>query len=802
MALTDGEKLRRLGSGQAIVDLCAADGSSADDFAAWWKEQTAARVPAMDGTRAAAIDGPVEILRDQWGVPHILAATDQGLFYGYGYVMAQDRLWQLDYYRRKALGRLAEVLGPPGLANDVAVRTVGIHRIAARTMDCIAPASMMRLHAFAAGINAVMEESVDNWPIEFDLLDYAPQPWTALDSVAIWREFQWYLTGRLAVIALPEFARRVLGTGVLWDSFITGEAEGESIVPEGSYAPRRVGVESVGTVLGDTEEGIGSNNWAVDGRLSASGLPMVATDPHIAFGAVSCWYEAHLSGPNLNVAGAAYLGFPAVFFGRNETMAWGLTNNICSQRDLYQERTDSRHPGCFLYRDTWEAAETRVEEIQVKGSETVGKTVTCSRHGPIVDELLPEPLRATGPVSFRWVGYSASDELSCLLALNAAPNCQTARQALEPWVLPTLSFGFADGEGHIGYQAVGRIPLRENWRQGYRPGWDPEYQWRAFVPWDGLPALVDPSQGYVRSANNRGAPEDFPYPLSGTWSSGYRARRIRQMLEGKEGLTRQDFLRLQLDVLSMRAVAAVPGLLDLLAGCGSARLEEATAHLATWDCRMETDRVGASLFEVFFAHWSRAIAGAHFPDEAVDLLAGAASGLAVRLLRGDEVDWFGRRTRQEVAVESMERSIAELTGRLGHDMALWEWGRIHTVVLPHLLAGRGDISQLLERGGDPVRGNGITVCNTGFDPNYLAAMGANWRHTADLGEEPPTLWAVDATGQSGHPGSRHYGNQLGAWLANEPHDLPLDEARVRSGAQSRLVLSPIEKPKETPAASG
>ncbi|NKB68136.1 MAG: hypothetical protein GKR89_13825 [Candidatus Latescibacteria bacterium] len=790
MSLGDSERLHRLGAGESIADLCTAAGCSLEELQAWWREQAAARVPPMDGEHRAPLDGAVEIGRDQWGIPHILAQTDQALFYGYGYAMAQDRLWQLDYYRRKARGRLAEVLGASGLASDQTVRTMDIPGIAARGMEAIAAKSLQRLEAFAAGINGMMEACRDNLPLEFALLDYAPEPWTALDSVAVWREFQWYLTGRLPVIALPELARQTLGEGPLWEAFIEGEAEDESIVPPGSYAPGRVGAEAVGRVLGDPEEGAGSNNWAVDGSRSASGAPLVATDPHIAFGAVSCWYEAHLSGPELHVAGTAYLGFPAIFFGRNETMAWGLTNNICSQRDLYREQTDAAHPGCFRYDGQWERATVRREIIQVKDADPVELTVSSSRNGPIVDELLPGPLRHTGPVACKWVGASASDELSCLLALNAAPDCAAVRAALEPWVLPTLSMGFADTEGHIGYQAIGRIPLRDNWRQGYRPGWDPKHQWQSFIPYKGLPALADPEQGYVRSANNRGAPPDFPYPLSGTWNSGYRAQRIRGELEQREGLTRADFLRLQLDVLSLRAVDAVPGLVAALRSSGRPRVQEAAGYLDDWDCRMETDRVGAALFDVFFAHWCRAIAMARFDGEAVELLAGAASGLAVRLLQGDPLDWFKGRPWQEVAVECMELAIEELEGRLGADMAQWQWGRIHTVALPHLLSGRGDLGQLLDRGGDPVRGNGITICNTGFDPNYLAAMGANWRHTVDLGEEPAALWAVDAAGQSGHVGSPHYGDQLASWLANEPHCIVLDEAAARATVQSWLVLGP------------
>ena len=399
--MSDKEMLRMLGAGQSVEAVCAVAGLSRSQFDAWWSNQLGLRQPRMSGARRVSVTGDVEIIRDEWGVPHIFAGDDEDLFFGFGLAMAQDRLWQLDYLRRKALGRLAEVLGPRGLEQDVLVRTVGINRIAAREADGLPQTTFRLLNAFSHGINTAMEDRGDRLPIEFELLDYAPEPWSPLDSVAIWAEFRWYLTGRLPIIALPELARRTLGDGSLFRAFLTPEAGDESILPKGSYPPREPGVETSEEVVGDPEEGVGSNNWVVAGTRSASGAPMVASDPHIAFGSVSCWYEVHLSGGGLNVAGAGYMGVPAVIFGRGERMAWGVTNNICSQRDLYREQTDTDHPGCFLYDGKWEPAAELTEEIAVRGEETVHKRVRSSRNGPIVDELLPPPARNTGLVSLR-----------------------------------------------------------------------------------------------------------------------------------------------------------------------------------------------------------------------------------------------------------------------------------------------------------------------------------------------------------------------------------------------------------------
>ena len=787
MSAIDVEALHRLGRGESIESVRAFTKMSADEFDQWWNGQLSSRVPDMAGTRRVEGAASVEILRDQWGIPHVFADSGDDLFFGYGFAMGQDRLWQLDYLRRKAHGRLSEILGPDGLELDIVARTVGINRIAAEEVQRLPDETSRRLQAFSRGINAAMDESSDHLPIEFDLLDYRPEPWAPVDSIAIWAEFRWYLTGRLPVIVLPELASRALGDSPLYRAFLTGEAEDESILPPGSYEPRRNGADPVGVVVSDPYEGLGSNNWVIGGKLSASGKPIVASDPHIAFASVSCWYEAHLSGGGFNAVGSGYAGVPGLMFGRNERVAWGLTNNICAQRDLYQEREDPAHPGSFQYDGKWDKWTEIEEQINVRGADPVVKTVRLSRNGPIVDELLPSQARDTGPVSFRWMGQEPCDEITGMLDMAVSSSADEFREAMRGWVVPTLSIGFADVDGHIGYQSVGRLPIKENWGRGYRPGWDPDHQWRESIPYDAMPSISDPAEGWVRSANNRTAPEDFPYPLSGVWSSGYRAKRVRNMIEAGTAHTREDLSRMQLDTLSLRAVDGVPGLLELLQHAADPRTVEALVILAAWDRRMEPDSVGASIFELFFDAWVREVAGARFDGDAVGILASATSGLSTELLSKDQHGWFANGDRAKAADRAMTTTLEALTKRLGPDMLNWQWGNMHKVALDHTLSSRGEIFATLDRGGDPVGGSGITVCNTGFDPNYLAGMGANYRLNADLAD-PNGLWAVDAAGQSGHPGSPNYCDQLSSWLKADLHYLPLDRARVEAEARDSLRL--------------
>jgi penicillin amidase len=808
MKLTAKETLRRLGSGETIASVCAAASMSRTEFDAWWKQEAASRVPPLTGNRRAGVRRAVHIYRDAWGIPTIQADNDDDLFFGFGYAVAQDRLFQLDFLRRKGAGRLGEILGPDGseldylgrfagVRNvfewDLLARTVGIRRIAEREWTGLPEETRSVLRAFSAGINAVIEDSRDRLPIEFELLEYCPEPWTPIDCLTIEGEFRWYLTGRFPVIVIPELARRILGDGPLYRAFLEVESDSESILPPGSYPSGRVGSQPIGTAAGDPEGG-GSNNWVVSGRRSATGKPLIASDPHIAFEAVSCWYEVHLCGGSFNVVGTAYAGVPAVLFGRNEHVAWGCTNNICSQRDLYQEKTDPQHPNCFLYDGQWEPVQTLEEVIAVKGGTEVRKTIRFSRNGPIVDEVLPPLARRTGPVSLKWLGAYSGGSLTAMLGMDRAKATHEFHEAIRPWHVPTFCLVFADTAGHIGFHAVGSVPIRDVWERGYRPGWDPRHQWQGLIPFEGMPQWSDPERGWIATANNRPAPEDFPYPLSGAWSHGLRAERIRQMMEAKERFTREDFIAMQHDTVSVRAQRCLPSLLKVLksisrspaSGTPAPSVAEAVWHLEQWDCRMEVDRVGATLFAAFFAEWAKTVVQQRFHGETAALLAEGAAGLAASLLAEDAAGWFASESREPMMRTTMESVLAALRQRLGPDMVEWTWGRINLLPLRHFLSGRGDLGELLDHGNRPIKGDYTTVCNAWHTAAGEARAGAGYRLIADLGDAAAGLWAVDAQSQSGHPGSPHYSDQLGDWIEGRYHYLPLVPDATATKATFRL----------------
>jgi penicillin amidase len=783
--------LSRLGKGESIAQLCASQHWSRDDFDAWWRAECQARVPSTTGALPQAVSARVHIARDEQGIPHISAENDLDLFFGFGFATAQDRLFQLDLLRRRAVGRLAEVLGPTAVESDLTARTVGLPQIAAREWELLPEETRELLRAWSAGVNGWIDEATGKLPIEFDLLDYSPEPWSPVDCLAIAGEFRWYLTGRFPVIVIPELARRVLGDGPLYREFLQAEADAASILHPGEYPEVPQGVQPVGTSVNDPEEGHGSNNWVVGGDRTTTGKPFVASDPHIAFAAVSCWHEVHLRGGSFHVAGIAYAGMPAVMFGRTPRVAWGITNNICSLRDLYQERTDPAYPGCFQFGDGWEPWRERVETITVKGAPAQQHVVRLSRNGPIVDAILPEPARETGPVSLKWLGSLYCGWLPALHAMARAQRAADLREATRPWMVPTFCVVYADVEGEIAYQCTGRLPLRSGLERGYRQGWNPEHQWTGLIPFEGLPHLANPARGWIGTANNRVAPDDFPYPLSGTWSNGYRGQRIRQMLEATPRASRIDMVQMQLDTVSLRAFDCLPLVLSQLDRLEDPRLREISRLLLAWDHRIEVDRVGATLFNVFFQQWCQQIAAVRFPSEMVSLAAGACGGLAQRLLRDNVAAWFpDDASRLRAFAAAWHETLAWLTNRLGPEPGLWTWGRLHLLQQKHPLTDRGDLGRLLDRGAVPVRGDMQTVCNSGQAPDFSAPTGAGYRMIADLADPQGTLWAIDAGSESGVPGSRHYDDQLAAWVRGEYHPLRLFPTGQQTAGWDQQTLLP------------
>ncbi|MDE2993138.1 MAG: penicillin acylase family protein, partial [Chloroflexota bacterium] len=446
----------------------------------------------MERIEPQVVNGPVgtaaTILRDRWGIAHISADEPYDLGVGLGYAVARERLWQLDYMRRRVRGELAAVMGPEALANDREMLTVGIAAAADSVAQTISGPTATLLAGVAAGINAWRRTAIETaaLPEEFGILDYQPAPWTPADSVALWRWRWWMLTGRLEPVALIEAARRTLPSDLL-AAFLEVEAGEETIVPgPAGGAP--------GPIPGGDASGEGSNNWAVAGSRTTTGFPVLCSDPHNTFDQPSQWFQAQLTCPaiGLDSIGAVYVGTASAYIGRNRHTAWGVTNHVAPIRDLYIEETDA--PGGDRYRDgtTWRPFETERHTIKVRGAPDETLIVRRTVRGPIVNDLLPWTPTAAGgaaaPISLRWCGLEDGVEsgLEAMLAINCARNADETLAALERWPGPVLNYVFADRAGRIGYHVASHIPRREIALRGLRPANDPDHAWQGILPFDRL----------------------------------------------------------------------------------------------------------------------------------------------------------------------------------------------------------------------------------------------------------------------------------------------------------------------------
>ncbi|HLZ07908.1 MAG TPA: penicillin acylase family protein, partial [Chloroflexota bacterium] len=428
-------------------------------------------------------------------------------------------------------------------------------------------------------------------------LDYEPEPWTIADVLVALRGFWWSLNGRLQSIVAAE-AASILPEGPLRDAYLTPNLADERILPPGTpYPDARLAL--AGTVgggnVGHGSDGgtTGSNNWAVGKRRTTTGSSILASDPHQGFALPSNWYECHLVSPAGYVAGAAWAGAPGIWFGRNQKIAWGLTNNNVSLRDLYVEDVDPTDSTRYRDGTTWRTFDRRPIDIAIKGQPTHRLEVRSTVRGPIVNHLIPR-VRAEGdpPLALRWVGLEPVDDLKSLLAIGQAQSWNEFRTALRDWSIPTFNWGFADVDGNVGYQCASRVPLRGRSTRGFRDANDPRDRWQGYLPFEAQPTAFNPERGFVSSANQAPVPDDYPFPYTGAFASGERAIRIRESIEATETFDRADCIALQNDTMSVAARQLVPRILERTNGAPDPDIDVFRQHLARWDYRYEAGSPG------------------------------------------------------------------------------------------------------------------------------------------------------------------------------------------------------------------
>ncbi|HEY0375436.1 MAG TPA: penicillin acylase family protein [Pyrinomonadaceae bacterium] len=776
----------------------------------------------------AGLRGNVTVRRDERGIPYIEAADETDLYFAQGYVTASDRLWQMELLRRTARGELAEIFGAgpenSALESDKQHRRYGFAQLAEKQAAALPPRLSGALEAYARGVNAYAESlDAKSLPPEFQILQLKPRPWRPADSLAIGKLFDETLSTsygteltRAAFADLPQNVREQLfpETSPL-DVLLVGKdrptKNKTSSLPPTERRPeatvgaetlqalasaenaRRAALERVGLYALDSAA---SNNWVVSGKHTVTGKPLLANDPHLSASAPSVWYMAHLATPGNRVAGVSVAGLPGIAIGHNEHIAWGVTSLEPDVQDLYVEKFDAQNPRRYLTPAGWREAEVRVEEIKVRKSqlgtatETVPLEVTVTRHGPVILE------REGKRYALGWTALDPQSNLSeSFYLVNYARGWDDLRAAYRSYNGPAFNIVYADVSGHIGYQAVGRFPVRKT-GNGTLPydGSTDEGEWTGFIPYDALPSVYDPPGGIIVTANSRITGADYPYKLTVMPLAPYRARRIQNLLEARPQHSIPDFLNIQGDTYSISGALFARELAevareDTSAGGKDEQWLAAVRLISEWDAKVEPDSRAALLAShTRDAFRTRVVAGLVGAERANRYHFGNADTLIDRLLEERPREWLPRefKTYAELLRACLRDAREELTKALGADETQWTWGREALVRFPHPLAGAPLVGRMFAVEPFPQRGSLSSL------PTVNRGSSVSMRLVADTSDWDKTRQGL-ALGVSGVPASPHWKDQLDDWRNVTPRPFPFTKAAVAAAAKETLILEPATK---------
>ncbi|GHF35292.1 penicillin amidase [Deinococcus metalli] len=751
----------------------------------------ATSVPRVSGTlRVPGVQGPVTVTRDTWGVPHIRAASDEDAMYALGFVHWQDRAWQMEFQRRVAQGRLSEVLGAAALPQDRFLRTWGFQRAAVSALPALEPRTRRLVSAYTAGVNAAMRQG--KVAVEFRVLGFTPGAWTDVDSLS-WSKLMAYdLGGNMDDEVLGSRVVKRLGTSGLAQvtapypagapTILSADEVGQErptpagpsgsvLLPDAALTALRTHLAAAAALGMQPVPGKGSNDWVVAGRRTASGKPILADDPHLALTSPMLWYLADVQGSTLHAIGASIPGLPGIVIGRNDRVAWGVTNVNPDVQDLYVEPASV-------------TLTSRTEVIKVKGAPDVSLVVQESAHGPIVSGAGAAGVGER--VALKWTALQPGDTtMDAFLNLNYARNWTDFTAALSRYVAPSQNFVYADVDGNTGYYAPGRVPIRRGWDGSLPVAGDGAHEWAGYVPFAQLPHTLNPADGLVVTANNKVMPDSAMLGTARNWAEPYRAERITQLLQAKPtGLSVADVQRVQLDTTSSVWRDFRAALLKTVPdGEASAR---ALDLLRTWDGAETVDSVPATIFEAWMMQL-QTMAQDELADSTV------MNSLSVlNQLRSD-----GELCRDEAAGVAdcagelrvtLKAAVADITARLGSDPAKWTYGRLHAVASTHRAFGGVPALAWLFNHSAPTPGGTNTVNVARPEAGtFRQTHGPSYRQIIDLANPDASVY-TGSLGQSGNPLGNHVSDQQPRWIAGQY--LPMSTRPADWGRTATLTLQP------------
>jgi penicillin G amidase len=731
------------------------------------------RLAQLDGTVSVpGLDSAVEVRRDRWGVPHIYAKTQHDLFFAQGFVAAQDRLWQMEMWRRIGEGRLAEILGPGAVERDRFARLLAYRGDMTSEWASYGPDTREIVHAFVDGVNARIAHIRAHPPIEFTLLESAPEPWSY--EVPLQRMAALAMTGN--ALDEVERARLVHLLGVERTAALWPPDPARTLDPAPGLDLAGIELGALGQAYGEMSYRRleGSNNWVVSGARTATGKPLLANDPHRAIGVPSLRYVTHLVGPGWNVIGAGEPALPGIAAGHNERVGFGFTIVGMDQQDVYVEEvgpcgTEGRR--CYRTRGVWIPIRVAVDTIRVKGEPPRVVQLEYTEHGPIVAD---DSARSRAFVVRFVGGEPGTAGYLAQLSIDRATDWPSFLAAAARWKLPSENLVYADVDGHIGWIAAGLMPLR-GWSGLLPVPGDGRYEWQGLLPPRELPQAYDPPNGMIVTANHNILPPGYPHALNYDWAPPYRAQRIDQLLRGATHLTVQDLERLQLDEYSIPASQLVP---VLLAAARRRRpvLRSDVETMDRWDFTMTRDQTAPLLYEA----WLNALG-----KRLIRSQGGGAAGdvsLPLPIMLRLVTDLKPVAARDSLVLGALDEAVADLSRRLGADRSRWSWGALHRATFRHPVAAAFDLGEV-PRGGD------ANTVNATAGRGYEQRWGASYRQILDVADWDRSV-ATSVPGQSGQPGSPYYDNLLPLWTEGRYFPLVYSRARVERETTHLLVLRP------------
>jgi penicillin G amidase len=787
--LIDRARIGLLGS---LLTLCSALGAQP------WQSLATQRLARLAGeVRVPGLHAPVRVQRDRWGVPHIYAGDQHDLFFAQGFVVAQDRLFQMELWKRAGQGRLAEVLGASAIGRDINARRLRYRGEMPAEFASYAPDTQSILEAFTAGINAyirwIQQPGGPGLPVEFEIAQFKPEPWQPADCL-----------NRLAAYAMMGNASSELRHAVLTQ--LLGARAATRVFdfdPQVELDPAPgmnfsgLSPELLAQIVGSDQRmpfvpsRHESNDWTIAGRLTVTGKPLLANDPHRVIAQPSLRYIVHLHAPGWNVIGAGEPALPGVALGHNERIAWGFTIFGLDQEDLYLETLRPGDPRQYRSASGWERMSVERAVIHVRGAPDVVTELHFTRHGPVLWE------DGTRALALRWIGAEpGSAGYLGSLSVDRARDWTDFERAMPRWKVPSENIVYADVDGNIGEHSTGLAPLRRNFTGLLPLPGDDAHEWAGYIANSALPHSYNPPEGFIATANQRMIPEGFPYAVGYEWADPTRFLRIRAVLEqareAGHALSVADMEALQTDVVSLPAQA-----LTAWARREATRAPPAAGAalklLLEWDGALRADSPAAALYEVWMLALRSEITRRSAPAAALPSLELFSAPRVVAILLGAPSRLFGAdpvSRRDELLWRTLAQSFHELEQKLGADTHHWSWGQLHPAVFRHSLDALGG-RELLDRGPVARPGDGEAVQATWFDDDgsFEQRGGASYREIFDLSDWDNAL-AINVPGQSGQPGAPHFDDLLPLWTRGEYFPLKFSQRAVDAVTSDVLTLHP------------